>query len=68
VPARGEWVMEHEHIPVNEYEKFAAQFNPTRFDAAKIVSLAKRSGQRKIYGPYHYTERIRYSVPDVQAF
>jgi alpha-L-fucosidase len=48
VPARGEWVMEHEHIPVNEYEKFAAQFNPTQFDAAKIVSLAKRAGMKYI--------------------
>jgi alpha-L-fucosidase len=48
VPAQGEWVMEHEHIPVREYEKFAPLFNPTRFDAAKIVSLAKRAGMKYI--------------------
>jgi alpha-L-fucosidase len=48
VPARGEWVMEHEHIPVHEYEKFAAQFNPTQFSAREIVSLARRAGMKYI--------------------
>ncbi|HXA92687.1 MAG TPA: alpha-L-fucosidase [Steroidobacteraceae bacterium] len=48
VPARGEWVMEHEHIPVSEYEKFAPQFNPTQFSARDIVSLAKRAGMKYI--------------------
>src|ERR1700752_4354019 len=48
VPARGEWVMEHEHIPVSEYEKFAPQFNPTQFSAQAIVALAKRAGMRYI--------------------
>jgi alpha-L-fucosidase len=48
VPARGEWVMEHEHIPVREYEKFAPQFNPTNFSASDIVALAKRAGMKYI--------------------
>ena len=48
VPARGEWVMEHEHIPVSEYEKFAPQFNPTHFSAHAIVALAKRAGMKYI--------------------
>jgi alpha-L-fucosidase len=48
VPGRGEWVMENEHIPARNYEQFASQFNPTEFDAAKIVSLAKRAGMRYI--------------------
>lgn len=48
VPARGEWVMEHEHIPVSQYEKFAAQFDPVHFDPHAIVSLAKRAGMRYI--------------------
>jgi alpha-L-fucosidase len=48
VPARGEWVMEHEHIPVSEYERFAPQFNPTQFSAREIVALAKRAGMRYI--------------------
>jgi alpha-L-fucosidase len=48
VPARGEWVMEHEHIPVSQYEKFAAEFDPVRFDPSAIVSLAKRAGMKYI--------------------
>jgi len=48
VPARGEWVMEHERIPVSEYEKFAPRFNPTQFSAHDIVALAKRAGMRYI--------------------
>lgn len=45
---RGEWVMHHEKIPVKEYEKLQKRFNPTRFDARKWVSLAKRAGMRYI--------------------
>lgn len=48
VPARGEWVMEHEHIPVAEYEKFATEFDPVHFDPRAIVSLAKRAGMKYI--------------------
>ncbi|MGB6487529.1 MAG: alpha-L-fucosidase [Steroidobacteraceae bacterium] len=48
VPARGEWVMEHEHIPVAQYEKFAAQFDPVHFDPRAIVSLAKSAGMKYI--------------------
>ena len=33
-------------IPVQEYEKLAAQFDPIRFDAREWVSLAKRAGQK----------------------
>jgi alpha-L-fucosidase len=48
VPARGEWVMEHEHIPVSQYEKFAPEFDPVKFDPRAIVSIAKRAGMRYI--------------------
>jgi alpha-L-fucosidase len=40
--------MEHEKIPVSEYEKFAPQFDPTQFSAADIVSLAKSAGMKYI--------------------
>jgi alpha-L-fucosidase len=48
VPGRGEWVMEHEHIPVHEYEQFAPRFDPTRFSAHDIVTLARRAGVKYI--------------------
>jgi alpha-L-fucosidase len=33
-------------IPVREYERLAGEFNPTRFDAARWVGLARRAGQK----------------------
>jgi alpha-L-fucosidase len=48
VPSDGEWYMEQKKVPVVEYEKFAPQFNPTQFDAAAIVSLAKSAGMKYI--------------------
>ncbi|HEY7617439.1 MAG TPA: alpha-L-fucosidase [Terriglobales bacterium] len=48
VPADGEWVMEQQKIPVSEYERFAPQFNPTQFNAAEIVALAKSAGMKYI--------------------
>src|SRR5690349_5078389 len=42
----GEWIMHTARIPVREYEQLAGQFNPTKFDAAAWVALAKRAGQR----------------------
>ena len=44
IPARGEWVMFHEQIPVAEYEKLKEQFHPDHFDADFITDLAKEAG------------------------
>lgn len=46
IPSRGEWVMHQEQIPVSEYFELAKQFNPSKFDAAKWVALAKEAGQK----------------------
>ena len=43
---RGEWVMYHEDIPREEYEKLAEQFNPSRFDADDWVLTAKECNCR----------------------
>ena len=43
-----EWIMERFHIPVEEYRKIAATFNPTGFDAREWVALAKRTGMTYI--------------------
>ncbi|MFO7901317.1 MAG: alpha-L-fucosidase [Planctomycetota bacterium] len=42
----GEWIMDRANIPVEEYEKLAAQFNPVEFDAAQWVRIAKNAGMR----------------------
>ncbi|HEX6463855.1 MAG TPA: alpha-L-fucosidase [Vicinamibacterales bacterium] len=44
----GEWVMNNRKIPIADYEKLPALFNPISFDAAEWVSLAKAAGMRYI--------------------
>ena len=46
VPAKGEWYMNNSNIPRAEYEKYAPQFNPVKFDAKKWVGLAKEAGMK----------------------
>jgi len=46
VPARGEWIINNTHTPVAEYEKFAAQFNPVKFDARQWAKVAKDAGMK----------------------
>src|SRR5258706_1560426 len=44
----GEWVMNNTKMTVSEYEKLPPQFNPTGFNAAEWVSLAKAAGMKYI--------------------
>jgi alpha-L-fucosidase len=44
----GEWIMEWANIPRAEYEKFALQFNPVKFDAKEWVRIAKDAGMKYI--------------------
>jgi len=44
----GEWVMQEHHLTGPQYEQLAAQFYPTKFDAAQWVTLAKQAGMRYI--------------------
>jgi alpha-L-fucosidase len=48
VLGRGEWVMQNEHIPIAEYEKVAGRFDPTAYDPAAWVEMAKAAGMRYI--------------------
>ncbi|MEX2564595.1 MAG: alpha-L-fucosidase [Cyclobacteriaceae bacterium] len=40
------WIMQHEHIPVNEYKEYADQFNPVKYDPEEWVDLAIEAGMK----------------------
>lgn len=44
VPGYGEWIMSEGQIPVSEYERLAAQFNPKAMDVRTWVAAAKQAG------------------------
>ena len=48
IPGISEWIMAHAKIPVKEYEKLAATFNPVKYDAEQWVKLAKQAGVKYI--------------------
>ena len=48
VLGKGEWVMNNDKMPVTEYAKVPPRFNPTGYDPAAWVSLAKSAGMRYI--------------------
>lgn len=47
-PGTAEWIMYHGKIPKEEYRLLAKEFNPTDFDAKKIVELAKSLSMKYI--------------------
>ncbi|HEU0179884.1 MAG TPA: alpha-L-fucosidase [Blastocatellia bacterium] len=44
----GEWVMNNRKMPISEYEKLPERFNPTEFDPAEWVAMAKAAGMKYI--------------------
>jgi len=48
IPGIGEWIMNRAKIPVTEYERLTAQFNPVKFNAEEWVAVAKNAGMKYI--------------------
>ncbi len=48
IPAKGEWVMNNDEIPIHEYEKLVSQFNPTKFDPDEWCAMVKDAGMHYI--------------------
>lgn len=46
IPARGEWVRNHERISNEDYQPFFDEFNPTAYDPRKWAKLAKKAGMK----------------------
>ncbi len=72
----GEWVMHNRRMTIAEYEKLAPQFNPTEFNAAEWVALAKEAGMRYItFTSKHHdgfamwgTRQSRWNIVDATPF
>jgi alpha-L-fucosidase len=48
IPGIGEWIMCTGKIPKAEYQKFAAEYNPVKYNADDWVRLAKEAGMKYI--------------------
>lgn len=44
----GEWIMHDASIPRSDYEQYAKQFNPVKYDAEAWVRMAKEAGMKYI--------------------
>jgi alpha-L-fucosidase len=44
----GEWYLSNKHMQIKDYEKFAAEFDPVQFDAARWVRTANSAGMKYI--------------------
>jgi alpha-L-fucosidase len=71
-----EWIMNRGRIPVADYQKFPAQFNPTNFNATEWVKLAKDAGMKYLvitakhhdgFAMYH-SQASKFNIYDATPF
>ena len=48
IPGIGEWIMNHGKIPCADYQAFAKNFNPVKYNADQWVRIAKSAGMKYI--------------------
>ena len=48
IPGIGEWIMNRGKIPMTNYQAFAKEYNPTKYNADDWVKLAKEAGMKYI--------------------
>jgi len=48
IPNIGEWIMNKGKIPMTNYQAFAKEYNPTKYNADAWVKLAKQAGMKYI--------------------
>jgi alpha-L-fucosidase len=65
---KGEWVMNREGIPPEEYAKLAERFNPTAFDADELCGLAKSAGATYIVFTTMHHEGFRMYDSDLSDY
>ena len=47
-PGTSEWLMHFLKIPMADYQAYAKEFNPVKFNAAEFVAIAKEAGMKYI--------------------
>jgi alpha-L-fucosidase len=76
IPGLAEWIQFKARIPMAEYAKLAAEFNPVGFDAREWIRLAAESGAKYFvftakhhdgFAMYHSTVS-RYNIVDATPF
>ena len=48
IPGIGEWIMNKGKIPMANYQAFAKEYNPAKYDADEWVKLARQAGMKYI--------------------
>lgn len=66
VPARGEWVLERERVPLALYDEWIDGFGAERFDATAWAELARAAGMRYVVFMTRYTKRVQAVLSEEQ--